>query len=673
MFPKLFFVSLLFSIQSQLYAQVNSPAKFGHITPQDFDLSKLTTDTTQGAVILADIGYTTFEGNNKGWFNLVYKHQRRVKIINKNGLDLADVEIALYKEKEDAENLENVKAVTYNLEEGKVVETKLNSAAVFTDKYDPTHIYKKFSLPLAKAGSIIEYSYTINSPFLFNLQPWRFQGQYPRLWSEYKVDMPEIFHYVVLSQSYQSFFLKTDSSGTASYNVLIPGDATGQNDARATVNCGITQYKWVMKDVPSFRDESFISTIENCISKIEFQLAGIQLPEKPYEDVMGNWPATSKDLLAREDFGGRLDKNFGWLNDSLKSITAGSKNDLEKARKIYYYVKNNIKSTDETGILTEHNLKDVFKNKNGSVAEVNLLLVAMLRHENITADPVILSTRDNGYSHSDYPLIDRYNYVICKTNINTDSFYLDATKQYLGFGILPTFCYNDNGRIINKDALAFPLSPDSLTEERDWATTLVRDSSSNGRWKGDVSILENFQESNNIRNEIADKGMAGYKKNLVALYSDDATVSNIDINSLDDYETPLAVNYTVKIGGDPDADIIYYTPLNDFYKQNPLKAAERKYPVEMPYPLNDVYTLNMEVPLGFEVDELPKSAKVLFNDTEGLFEYYVSKSDEGIQLRVHLKLTKASFAPEEYQDLRSFFDYVVKKCNEQFVFKKIKR
>jgi hypothetical protein len=48
-------------------------------------------------------------------------------------------------------------------------------------------------------------------------------------------------------------------------------------------------------------------------------------------------------------------------------------------------------------------------------------------------------------------------------------------------------------------------------------------------------------------------------------------------------------------------------------RENPFKAAERKYPVEMPYVRDDMYILNMQIPDGYEVDELPKSARVALN------------------------------------------------------------
>ena len=112
--------------------------------------------------------------------------------------------------------------------------------------------------------------------------------------------------------------------------------------------------------------------------------------------------------------------------------------------------------------------------------------------------------------------------------------------------------------------------------------------------------------------------------------------------------------------------------MSSAYKENPFKSAERKYPVEMPYVMDETYTLNMEIPNGYVVDELPKSARVSLNDKDGSFEYLIAKDENGIQLRSRIRLNKATFEPDDYNTLRDFFAYVVKKQNEQIVFKKKK-
>src|SRR6186997_2941791 len=86
--------------------------------------------------------------------------------------------------------------------------------------------------------------------------------------------------------------------------------------------------------------------------------------------------------------------------------------------------------------------KNILKDKKGSEAEINLLLVAMLRKAGLPADPLMLSTKSHGYALPVYPIMDKFNYVVCRTAIGGKTFYLDASRPRLGFGRLTWECYN---------------------------------------------------------------------------------------------------------------------------------------------------------------------------------------------------------------------------------------
>ena len=79
----------------------------------------------------------------------------------------------------------------------------------------------------------------------------------------------------------------------------------------------------------------------------------------------------------------------------------------------------------------------------------------------------------------------------------------------------------------------------------------------------------------------------------------------------------------------------------------------------------------MQIPAGYQLDELPKQAKVTLNGNEGSFEYLIQQAGGRIQLRTRLKLNKANFAPQDYETLRNFFAFIVQKQAEQIVFKKL--
>lgn len=660
-------VVLFCCTQNYLFAQDKVNIKFGKITPADFDLSKNKFDTGASAVVIADIGSSGFDGNNDGWFSLNYKRHTRIKIINKNGMDAANVRIPLYFSGQAEEKLQNVKAITYTLEGGKITETELDKKSIFKDKYDKNRMLVKFTLPGIKEGCIIEYSYTVISDFLRNLQPWEFQGDYPILWSQYDVRISEFFNYVFLSQGHFQLEHSVETK-RESYNI------SESEGARSTqhynISANVASHKWIAKNVPALKEESFTSAISNHVAKVEFQLSQYRFPNSPVKDIMGNWASLSTDLLKDEDFGASLAKNNNWLDDELKPVTQGTTDNLEKTKKVYAYVRDRFTCTGKRGIWLSAPLKTIDKNKNGYVADINLLLVTMLRHEAIDAYPVLLSTRAHGYTHEFYPLLGRFNYVVCAVNIADKIYYLDASNTSLGFNRLPSECYNGHGRVILPDlAKAVYFNSDSLNEKK-LVTVFIR-SDKPGEWSGHFAANMGYYESLGVRGSIKDKGEDAFFKNIQLAYTGEIELKDKKIDKIKELDQPVKIDYDFTMK--QDEDIIYFSPMmTEGYKENYFKAAERSYPVEMPYVFDETYIFNLDIPADYTVEDLPKSTKVNFGENDGFFEYLVDKTPETIRLRSRLKINRSFYEPDEYNDLREFFSYVVKKHAEQIVLKKKK-
>lgn len=665
---KLFFAIILLCAASKVQAQEKSNLKYGRVSPEDFAPKLYSIDSNANAVVIGDIGSCQIVGNSKSSFSLEFKRYRRIRILNKNGYEEANVYIRLYKDGAFEDKLGDIKAVTYNMENGKVVETKLDKKEIFEDKINKKWTVKKFTFPNIKEGSIIEYEYTMQSDHIFNLHPWEFQGSIPELWSEYNLKLPEFLGYVFLTQGYQKYYINDRKDNRANFTVR---DTRGtESSSNESFDANVTDYHWVMKDVPALKEEGYVSTIDNDIDKIEFQMSDIRYPLTP-RNVMGTWPKLTNDLLNEDDFGSTLDKNNGWLSDVDGPLTAGIKDDLGKAKKIYAYVRDNFTCTSHNSTALSQTLKNVLRTKNGSVADINLLLVAMFKYANIPADPVILSTRSNGYAFALYPILDRFNYVVCDANINGQRFYLDASEPRLGFGRLPYQCYNGSARVINADATALEFSADSLLEKK--FTSILLNTDEKGNIIGTLQQIPGYFESHEIRDKIKAKGKDEFFKEVKKAYGQDVTIMEPNIDSLDNLEENVAIKYDFKLN-DGKEDLLYINPMfGEGYKENPFKSAERFYPVEMPYAMDETYIFNMFIPEGYDVDELPKSIVVKLNEEgDGQFEYRVSEAGGTISMRSRVQLKRAFYQPEEYEMLREFFNMIVKKHNEQIVLKKKK-
>ena len=664
---KFFLTAVCCIVVNFCYTQEKSKIKFGKIYPEDFAPKAYALDSNANAVVLSDIGNTEIVGNYKGWFSLEYTRHKRVHILKKNGYNVADVQIGIYTNGTSEEELQNLKAVTYNVENGKVVETKLEKSNIFKDVISKNLIVKKFTFPNIKEGSIIEFEYKLVSDFLFNLQPWDFQGQYPCLWSEYNVSMPEFFYYVKLSHGYLPFFQesKEDRAGT-----FVVADVRNTGASRSQFNAGVTDFKWVMKDLPALKEENFTSTLKNHLAGIEFQLAEYRQP-LTYRNIMGTWQQVCTDLMNDEDFGLALTKDNSWLDDVIAGITKNSKNNFEKAKNIFEYVRDNFTCTNHNSKYLRSPLKTILKNKNGNEAEINLLLTAMLKKVGLLANPVMLSTRTHGVVYSMYPLMDRFNYVICELTLDNTFYYLDASVPRMGFGKLSNNIYNGHARVINEFATPISFDADSLLESKITSILIINGEKPGtliGNAKHDLGYFESFDIRNKAKESGKESVISDIKKGHT---SDDISLNNFEFDSLNYYENPVRIRYDIELKIN-DEDVLYFNPMfGEATKENPFKSAERFYPIEMPYTIDETYMLSLDVPTGYVIDELPKQTKVKLNEEgDGVFEYRVSQSDGTIYIKSRVKLKRAVFLPEEYETLREFFNFIIKKQSEQIVFKK---
>ena len=665
---RLYFTLLLSALCFFSFAQESPYAKFGKITPEALQKKLYSIDSSAAAVVLSDIGESAIDGNSKGWFSVVTTRHKVVHILNKSAYDEATVEIPLYVNGTDEEKLEDLKAVTYNLENGKLVETKLDKSGVFTEKKDKNHILKKFTLANVKEGSIIEFQYRVSSDFWSQVDPWIFQSNLPTLWSEFVFSVPDFFTYSFLSYGYLKPFINEKKVRSSRFTIRETRTAGATENYNLTSN--VTDNRWVMKDIPELKPEKYTSTLKNHIAKLEFHLVSKNQPLTPYQ-YRSTWDKLTKDLLEADYFGSGIKGSNGWLTADVKAITAGATTDTDKARKIYQHVRDHFTCTGMRGIGVEQSPKNTFKAGKGTMAEVNLLLTAMLRNAGIKADPVILSTRDHGYTLEYYPMLNRFNYVVVAVQADNRNFYLDATHTQLGFGRLLPDCYNGHARFVNEEATPVYFISDSLKDRK--TTILFLSKGEKSLWEGTMNQTPGYYESYELRERIKEKGPEKFFKDIEKDFGAEVKMANPGIDSLKNYDDPMKIHYNISFNPDKE-DILYINPMfGEGYRNNPFKSAERLYPVEMPYVTDESFVLTMEVPDGYEVDELPKQIRARF-DEEGktFFEYLVQQSGGTISMRSRIKIDRAFYEPDEYEGLREFFNLIVKKHNEQIVFKKKK-
>ena len=662
-----FIVLCIISLFAAGPATAQPPAK--QVTAADFIIPP-GIDSADGAVVLADIGGTDVTGNNAGSFSLRYQRYTRILITGTAGYDAATVSLPLYTSKNGKEELKDLVAIAYNKEGDIITETKLDAKRnVFTEKIDANHKLLKFALPGVKTGTVIEWKYSIISDFLFNPQPWEFQGKYPVQWSEYSFQVPSFFEYVSVPYGKQDYFISSSKDAIKSFRVEIPTDDVLLKDRTdaVTVSAGVATFRWVMKNLPGIKEEPYTSCVENFYSRLEFQLAAMSEPF-PAKRVLNTWPQAAKELLSNESFGAMLGEDNSVFAETINKIITQQDGEQARIEKITAWVRNQLSCTKRSALLLSKPLSEVLRNKSGSAAEINMLLVKLLRTAGLSAEPVILSLRSHGYTHEQYPIMEKFNYVVCRTIPVSTPVYVDASAPEISFGHLPADCYNGQARLVDESGAAIPFSADSLLERKQTSIFAAFDS---GAYRYSIQQTPGYYEAAEMRAKAAKEGegvlRAAWEQGLEA----GTRMVSFAATGLKSIDQPLVVKAACDQQPSAD-DILYIDPLfGQRIRQNPFRAAARTYPVEMPWREDNLLTAELDIPAGYKLEELPKPVLIRLNERNDIsFEYRISESNGHISLRMQLLVNRTYFAPSDYNLLREFYNQVVKKQAELIVCKK---
>jgi len=605
-----------------IWAQ-KAPMKYGKIDQADLEMKVYPADSSASAVVLCNYGY--FDANQ---FQFV--HQKRIKILKEEGKDEANFFVP-------ASEKASVKGQTVNLENGVPVITKLNKTGIFIERVSKNNYQARVVMPNVKVGSVIdvEFYYEGIPPY------WSFQETIPVRWSE------------LMIEENINFSIRKNFVG------YVPLAESSNN-------------RWVAKNVPAFKSEPYINNHKNYLSRLNIELLSIHIPGSFYKDYATTWEAVAKILREDDDFGGRL---FGlnlFLNELEKQIKSSTSSPEERMAKAYDAIKK-IKWNDKNSIwVNENGLSYSFNKKIGNAADINLNLVSLLRKLDIDANPVVLSTRGNGVLPPFSVSLNKLNYVIAQAVIGEKSYMLDATEDNLPLGMLPERTINGRGLIIKKDGQDWV---DLVPQKKDKTVSILKlnlsaDGTLKGNWAKSVFDYGALAERDHYKTfNSQDEYLKSIESKYVGL-----SIDNFKITGIDSIQQPLTEDFAVTLKNKVTKanNQIFINPIMfDKYTENPFKAEERAYPVDFVTPIEETQMFILELPNGYTIDQLPKNTKMVLPENTGSFQMLSSLNDNKVQVLFKLNINKPVFIQSEYQNLKAFFDELVKKQSEMLIVKKV--
>ncbi|MDP2238014.1 MAG: DUF3857 domain-containing protein [Bacteroidales bacterium] len=649
--------ALILFITASTFAQ---KVKFRKIPDEALQETIHKIDSEAEAAVLHEYS-RVYYAYNLGEFKLITYVHKRVKIYNQKGMDWGNFSIPYHNEG----RFTKFRAYTYNLVNEKIVETKLENDGYFTEEFNKVLNRRKFAMPNLAPGAVIDIEYELSEPSTISLRPFYLQQDIPVDYIEYEVEIPE---YYTFNSSLKGLPLSVKRKNTTKTGSLAEmGSSSQAKNTTYTIKVDVYQ----ASDVPALKEEPFVPSMDNYRTSVNYELSFFRGSSGRTISFSSTWDAIADRYRASDNFGKQIDQRLNELNPVVEK--AKSLPSEERMNYLFYFVRNKYKWNGNNGEFCEKGLKKLLDEKSGNVADINLLLLNLLKKADIEALPVVMSTRSNGFLNISHPSYTQINYVLAAVKATEGFIFLDATTSYLDAGFLPDRAINLDGIIITEDRKGVRVSienPNKGSVQNTVLSELKEDLTITGKIR---TIYSNYDAGiARAAFKTAEKE-GGYVKKLHERYPA-MDIINYSESGADSLQPRMIENIEFVLEGQVDqvGDHLYLNPMMIWQdKTNDLKSEKREFPVFYLNTGMEKHMISIKIPDGYEVESFPKATRLSLPEGLGSFIYSVTVVGNNISILYQYDKVADIISPTFYAALRNFQTLVIDKQAEKIVLKKI--
>jgi hypothetical protein len=642
---------------------------------QEFELGKVSMselqekvhpkDTSAVAAFLFQKGKTHFAYDGlKGW-SIVYEYNCRIKIYKKAGLSWATNHAFARKghKKLNDDELLFSKGVTYNLENGKIVKTKLASEGVFNIDYSEYWKEASITMPNVKVGSVIEYKYIQKSESILEFPVFNFQSTVPVNYGEYITETPTQLIYKTVRMGSQEIHSEDkEVSGNISFLDEVHQPSSMELNK-------IVSKHWV-KDAPALLEESYVDNIQNYRLSLHCELEKVMNDNRADKNYSETWEGVAKTIFEDERFGKELSERSIYAKD-MQLLLKGVSLPADRLDLLFKFVQNKMNWNGKRSCYADKGVALAYGNQTGNVAEINFILIAMLKLAGIKADPVLVSTCENGIAV--FPSIAAFDEVIVAVTIDGKKFLLDASNKYSTIGILPTNLLNWKGRLIKEDGSSEEIDLFPIQKSTAHCMMMVKVEPT-GKLGGKVRFSNSDYKAYDFRVENAKIGKEDYQEKLqnqlnllqISEYSVENKTGNLTKPVIETF-TFESDNHCEVIGNSMFINpLLFYTLHN-----NPFVLENRTSPIYFAYPREGKFVVSYTIPDGYVVESLPKSIKISTEHSLGMFSMNILTEGNKINVILSSEINDAIISADYYNEIKGFYQQIVDSETEKIVLKKV--
>jgi len=623
----------------------NDSFHFGNISKRELEMTECDFDKNAEALVLFDVeeikcSIYTFAANAE-----IIRHVR-IKILKDKGMEEANIKI-LYFSYKKVETVKNIVAQTYNLDRsGNLIISKLEKKNIYDKEVSKNISQKIFTFPEVKKGSVLEYSYTIASTLDLGLRNWEFQTTIPVKFSRISITTP--------------------------YNLnlsMVPVCTMPVSKEKLEIH-GDNVNKFMMANIPAIREEPFMSSEKDYVQRLEINVLSIFAGYR-FITLTNTWASLVGELERSEDFGEQLTKPIP-RTDTLRQLMDKADSSYQKMADIFIYVRNHMDWNGNAGIWAQNGVLTAWENKKGNSGDINLILINLLRTAGIHANPILVSSHENGMINQLTPGYEQFDNVMAYVKINQHIYVLDASDKYATPNIVPWDVMFTYGILIEKEGLNGWRWCSLWNENQIFNHVVVMnaDIDQEGVMKG-TSTIYSLGYSRSRRIGVLKSGKEKYIEKYCATTNPEIKVDSVIFKneSIDTLPLEQHIYFIQNLSSTGDYRFFKTNPFTG-YETNPFTSDTRF--SDIFFGANQKFTLvvNINLPEGYGLESLPKNTTLIMHDTSIIFRRIFQAGDDKFSMRTTIEFKKPFYKVNDYDIFREFFKRFFDLLNEQVVIRK---
>lgn len=648
---------------SNLTAQVAEPnLKWGHPTQQELEMTNYSPDPDADAVVLCkttEVQYVI----TKDVLQVLYDVKGRIKILKPEGTKHASIDI-FYTVNDGVEGnrevVSHVKGTTFNLVNGQLERSELTSEMVNTLKApDPKQKVMTLLFPDAKAGSVIEYEYTITSDLYREIKDWDAQCELPVAYTKYDVTIPEWFGFYVQTIGNEYNTSKITQQRTAKRPTYII-ETSG-----AEYECLGVNFEFEGRRLTALKNEPLIFSPQVYAQRVIIDINTETLPRHTKHQYSMTWNEIDQFLLKHNNFGKLLNSNP--LKKEMKKAGISQMKDVdEKIMATVRLLRQHVKWNGKYNLYGSP-ASQVLKNGRGSNTDINFMLIAMLNDAGINAYPAVLCARDIDIIDENRSTMKNFTSTIVVIDRGDRFQVFDGSMENATIDILPTKFLVSKARVIKKD------NNNPWINLEDKGLELIShkftgDIDQNGKLTATCVSTYHDKAAEQMRTAIKNRGEELFNNKL---QSSQITVSDYKTQGIDDVEMPVTeiINFSCQLNNN-DGSITLPQLIVPFIDEKLFKNDTRYNPIEFPTKIRETIDIAFTIPEGWEVADVP--APISLNTSDNTIVMAITPSTMGkmINVSTHFLINRLVFNKRDYKGIKNLVDRIVKQSKEPFILKK---